>query len=837
MLLRLLLAITAALLLAASPASAETALNVIPHGQQGPGVPWASAPGMLPADAQARMYDRLTPLFRNVTPAHLQPSADGSGYFKSSALLPENDPSLITSQTISGTSPSAGPVTATIKRDAYGVPYIFSNTDAGAIFGAGYVVATDQALLIEFARTNGVAALLDVPGISAIQLVLGAYQYRPSKKVVDEVTAQQTRAILAQGAEGRQLLNDIDTYLAGANLRRAEIGAPPLTRTDIYAANAIKAQFLGEGGGNEIENALFLAELRHRLGAKRGDRAFEDLRARNDPEASVSTTRRAKAGGNVPVYKARGVVRLRRGSFRDEYVKLPDAQGSSSAAARAAKAANLPSESSNVIMVAGKLSATGRPLFVGGPQIGYTYPGLTLEMQIKSPSINVRGATSAPYPGYMLIGRSTNYAWTLTSAGADIVDVYAERLCDGSRRKYLYKGRCRRMERVDGGTLVKGDKSTRVTFWRTVHGPVLGYAREERTGRLVALAKKRSSRGRETTDLLFNQQMTFGRVRSARDFVRAAQRSPQTFNSFYASATEIGFFTSGALPRRPSGVSGDLPVDGRGSYEWRGLLPKSAHPQTVNPSAGMIVNWNNKPARDFPAGDDRFGSEGGIQRNDLLREEMARYPKPTLANLVAASNAGATQDVRIIRFWPTLKRMLAKTKAPSARARQLVEILDDWRSKGGSRVDANGDGRIDHPGAVILDTAWRDITDVGLCDRLGRTLCRELEKRISRFDLPPGGQYGGWHQYMWKDLRTLLGERVQGRYSMRYCARGSVSRCSQRLWRALDAAGRTLAARQGNDPTRWSKEAAKITFGPLPLTTMQYTNRPSGIHQVMEFDR
>ncbi|CAA9476927.1 MAG: hypothetical protein AVDCRST_MAG30-530, partial [uncultured Solirubrobacteraceae bacterium] len=67
-------------------AVAETALNVVPHGQQAPGVPWAKEPGMLPADAQARMYDRLTPLFRNVTDAQLVPSEDGSGFFKSSAL-------------------------------------------------------------------------------------------------------------------------------------------------------------------------------------------------------------------------------------------------------------------------------------------------------------------------------------------------------------------------------------------------------------------------------------------------------------------------------------------------------------------------------------------------------------------------------------------------------------------------------------------------------------------------------------------------------------------------------------------------------------------------------
>ena len=72
--------VLAALVLAGLPASAGavTELNVIPHGQQQPGVAWATTPGMLPPEAQALMYDRLTPLGRNVTDAILQPSADGT---------------------------------------------------------------------------------------------------------------------------------------------------------------------------------------------------------------------------------------------------------------------------------------------------------------------------------------------------------------------------------------------------------------------------------------------------------------------------------------------------------------------------------------------------------------------------------------------------------------------------------------------------------------------------------------------------------------------------------------------------------------------------------------
>ena len=297
----------------------------------------------------------------------------------------------------------------------------------------------------------------------------------------------------------------------------------------------------------------------------------------------------------------------------------------------------------------------------------------------------MRGATSAPFPGYMLIGRGADYAWTLTSADGDIIDTYAETLCGGSKVRYLYKGKCRAMESVDAGTISKGGKSVHVKFRRTVHGPVYGYAKARGSNKQVALSTRRSSYGRETVDQLFFQQMTYGRVHSANDFIRAAYKTPQTFNSFYASTNESAFITSGLLPLRPKGVNPDLPVNGEGKYEWKGYLPNRAHPQVINPSTGYIVNWNNKPAKDFPASDSRW-NEQSLQRQKLLTDELARQPKQTLATVLAAANAAATEDVRIVELWPTLKKMLDRGKAPTRRDKQIVALLQAWHDAGGSRA-------------------------------------------------------------------------------------------------------------------------------------------------------
>lgn len=836
---RYVLGLSAAILAVAAPtaSAARTELNVIPQGQAQAGVPWLNASGVLPAQTQAEMYNRLTPLFRNIGTDQLTPSTDGKGYFKSAALIPENDSSLKTDESLTATV-GGNSVTVRIRRDQYGVPHIYSNTDAGVIFGAGYATAEDRSLLLNQARFNGIAGLIDIPGVSGINLILGLYDYKPSKKIVDEITKQQTKSLEDAGEQGRQVLRDIDTYVAGINAwyTKNQPSAPKFTRADIYAFNGVKAQFLGQGGGEEIPNALFLQGARDALGSSNGNEAYLNMRGRYDPETAMTTSNKFDYQTNVSVSKPKGMVRLKNNTFKNSYVPLPGATASSSAVTPPGPGRQ---EASNIILVGGSKTANGKPLMSGGPQIGYNYPGLTMEMDLQGPSIKVRGATSAPFPGYMLIGRGENYAWSLTSAGVDIMDTYAEKLCGGSTKKYVYKGKCKSMTKVDGGTISKGGKTTKVVYYKTVHGPVQGYATVAGSSRKVALARKRSSYGRETTDLLFNQQMTYGRVKSADDFVKAAQKTPQTFNSFYASDKEIAFYTSGRLPMRPSGVNPDLPTDGQGKYEWTGYLAKSKQPHVINPSSGYIVNWNNKPAAGFPAGDERW-SENSLQRVQLLENELARQPQQTMASVLSATNAGATEDVRVALLWPTLRKVLDKVQAPSGIAELSALQLQKWHEEGASRVDSNQDGVIDSPGAAIIDAAWSEMAHNAMCGRLGSKVCKQLEDRnggSDAFDQPNGGQYSGWHQYMWKDLRNLLGEKVSGAYKIKYCGKGNVNSCAADLWKALDAAAKKLESEQGADPSKWRKLEApeQIKFTPLPLITMDYTNRPSGIHQVFDF--
>ena len=788
----------------------STARNIIPSGQWGAIPSPDGTPTPDQASQQARLYDALTPLFDNVS------AKDLNHYFKSEKLG-TNGQGPLTRERV----PRKG---VRIIRDRFNVPHIYGKTNDDVTWGAGWALAHDRELLLEQARYNARVAVVDAPGQTAIDLIVGLKTFVPSAQTEREVQKEVAK-LKAYGRPGRRLLHDIDVYVKGINAyyKASNANHKPWTRRDVIALNAVKSELFGEGGGAEVDAAQFLDGLQSSLGADRGYSVWNDLRQRQDPETPVSIPGRfpyaplpANRSGNVVI-------------DNNSFVPIPGPTATTAGASASQR--ELRRQASNVLMVAGNRSRSGHPLFVGGPQIGYFYPGLTLEMDLHGPGWSARGATSAPFPGYILIGRREDFVWTLTSAGADIVDSYVETLCDGSDTKYLYKGQCRSMTAFNAGTIA----GQPVTFNRTVHGPVTGYATVD--GARVAIARKRSSYLLDGVDLLLFQRLTRGKVRNAKAFIKAAAISPQTFNTFYADSDEVAQVTTGRLPLRAKSVDSGLPTDGRGNFEWKGFLAAKDHPQAIK-RGGVLNNWNNKPALDFPAADDQW-SYGSIQRVDLLNRNTNKVKRHTLATLTGAMNAAATQDVRAISFVPTLAEVLRGGPAPSGRSMRMLELLEAWRAKGGSRLDRDLDGKIDDPGAAVMDTAWSRLADAALTPVLGQPLANQLNDRLHRrFDLPPGGQFGGWHMYMSKDLRTLLGKPVKGKFANRYCGNGDLAACRAALWSALEAAGAELEAAQGADPNAWRADATRerITFLPGLMTyTMRYTNRPSGIQQVIEF--
>jgi acyl-homoserine lactone acylase PvdQ len=772
---------------------AAVALNVLPPGQSGDLLVPPTAKDQLP------LYDGLTPLGGSVR------QADLTRFFKSERFG-------VTGKVVRTERPRSG---LRILRDRWDVPHIYGRTRADVEFGAGYATAEDRYVLLELLRGPGRLAALDAPGIDPFAIALSGRQFIWTP-AADARLQEQVNLLRSAGASGRQLYADTQSYAAGidAYYKLHNPGARPWTMTDVVAVAALLGANLGVGGGDELRRSMFLDALRRRVGSQRGDMLWRWLAQQQQPDTPVSLA------GNFPYDTGSpfgpGNVVLADGSF--------EPSGGVSAASFHYQN---PIAASNALLVSARRSAMHHPLFVAGPQVGYTFPEILMELDLHGGGIDARGASFPGISGYVLIGRGKDFAWSATSANSDIVDQFVETLCGGDDVHYMYQCKCVPMSTFDAGVLkgVGTQPDRLVRFRETVHGPVIGYARTE-DGRRVAISTMRSTRGRELFSARAFEDLNTNRVHDPQSFFRAMSQLEFTFNWLYADDRHIAMFSSGRLPIRVGGVGPGLPTNGDGGHEWRGFVPLAQHVHGVDPKSGVILNWNNKPARGFAAADNNW-DYGPVQRVQLLQRQVAKHRIQTLATLVGAMNAAGTQDLRAVLVLPTLSRALQGVTDPHAQ--KLLDLMQSWASRGASRVDRNLDGKIDDPGAAIMDAVWPRVADTMMRPTLG-PLTDRLEALL-RADEPAnagGTSYEyGWYGYFVRDLASR---------TPTFCGAGDFARCQASLREALDDAYDALAAAQGPDPATWREDATheRLRFGFLPLTA-RWTNRPT-FQQAISFD-
>ena len=111
------------------------------------------------------------------------------------------------------------------------------------------------------------------------------------------------------------MLRDIDTFISGINdhIKVMDLPDEPWTRNDVFAVNALKGQFVGQGGGDEARRTQFFSGLTDTLGAQRGLSVFNDLRQFKNPGTPTSVDGKFKYG-HLPK-RRRGNAIIDPGSF------------------------------------------------------------------------------------------------------------------------------------------------------------------------------------------------------------------------------------------------------------------------------------------------------------------------------------------------------------------------------------------------------------------------------------------------------------------------------------------------------------------------------------------
>jgi acyl-homoserine lactone acylase PvdQ len=702
----------------------------------------------------------------------------------------------------------------TIVRDNYGVPHIYGTTREGAEFGIGYATAQDRLFFLDVFRHVGRGELSSFAGGAPANRELDEQVWNVAPYTEGDLQRQIDQRPPQYAAAADLLKSDLDNYVAGINQYIAEARLDPTKMpaeyaaigrpqgpddwkgTDVVATADVVGAIFGAGGGRELPSALVLEQAQKRFGKTQGRRVWQDFREANDPEAPT-TAKRSFPYERAPKHPV-GLAMPDPGSVTDLHLADPSTTKSQAAA--------VPKAMSNALLVSGRLTHSGRPIAVFGPQVAYFAPEILMEQDVHAPTLDARGVA---FPGtnlYVQLGHGRDYAWSATSAGQDITDTFAVPLCD--KTHYRFHGACLPIEvlkRTNSWQPNAADSTPAGTETITSERTKLGIvtARATIKGKPVIYTRLRTTYGHETDSALgFSYFNDPAKVHDARSFQQAASLIGYTFNWFYVDSRKIAYFNSGYNPTRAPRTDPDLPV--ASSREWRGWNPDTnvprydaarTHPQAVNPR--FLTSWNNKQAPGTRAADGNWGY-GPTYRSKTLDDRVLKATrkgrKIGRPQLVQAMEDAATVDLRGDAVLPWILDVAGRPRDRGLAA--ALSLLRSWRRAGAHRIDRNRDGRYEHTTAIwIMDAWWPRLVRAEFQPVLGRKLFDSIEGMNELSNDPNNhGQHlgsawqSGWYGYVIKDLRTLLGKRVRGRYSRVYCGRGSRTRCRSALLASLRAA-------------------------------------------------
>lgn len=485
-------------------------------------------------------------------------------------------------------------------RDQWGVPHVFADSDAGAMYGLGYAAAQDRPFQMYYNLRIIQGRLAELVGDVKVGVTRQQPQGRTSalRSDVEMRTigywraAQETAERL--DPEARELL---EAYSRGVNDRLAN---DPNVRSGLFQKYGLQPEpwtpaaciaswwrlslfFSGDG----------LRELAPYYEIKDGARMVRRYAATDSAGATEGPRFRDDASV------------IQRDDVSDEWVNKVLAYA---AEHELTKKISVPIDEgrpgprfSHAWVVGGAKTTTGSAVLISDPQTPVRNPSLFWEFHVRGKTFNARGIGVAGSPS-LLIGFTPNVAWGLTALGADQADLFLLKTDPSHPNQYQLDGTWRDMEVREETILVKGGAPKTITCRRTSFGPVVtSLATGVRRGDEVALKRiPICEPDRDTFAAILNMV----RSKDVHEFQRAlgGWTFPSANCVFGDRAGNIGYKTILSLPIRSARSLLDENAAHEGwdsANDWQGIAPHEVLPQVINPKQGWLVSANHRPIASF----------------------------------------------------------------------------------------------------------------------------------------------------------------------------------------------------------------------------------------------
>ncbi|WP_438487525.1 penicillin acylase family protein [Streptomyces sp. S186] len=639
-----------------------------------------------------------------------------------------------------------------VVRDGNGIPQIYADTDEDLFRAQGYVQAQDRFWEMDVRRHMTAGRLSEMFGKSQIRTdeflrTLGWHEV--AQKEYDTKLAPATKKYLQAYSAG------VNAYLkdhqdSALSLEYAALGFTndykPESWTPVDSVAWLKAMAWDLRGNmkDEIDRALMssrftpqqIAQLYPQYPYQRNrpivdgggvDPATKEF----DPKGGTTTGTGTGTGtGDRTARGAAGGLQKQLSSLSTTLERVPALLGP-----------NGNGIGSNSWVVSGEHTTTGKPLLANDPHLAPQMPSLWYQMGLHCRttgpkcSYDVAGFTFSGMPG-VVIGHNQNISWGMTNLGADVTDLYLEKInADG----YLYDGKQRPFATRQETIKVAGGESRKITVRSTNNGPIVSDRDGELTnvGKDAPVVNGSPDRGDGYAVSLRWTALTPGksmdavfalnRAKDWTDFRKAAADfEVPSQNLVYADTKgNIGYQAPGAIPVRGKG-DGTSPAPGWDpAYQWKGFIPQSALPYEYNPKRGFIVTANQAVVDEkYPYVITRdWGYGARSQRiNDLIESKIKDGGKVSTDDMQTFQKDNSSEIARLLT--PYLTKIDIKDKY----VRDAQQLLSGW----------DFTQEPDSAAAAYFNAVWRNTLKLAF----GNKMPKELRVQGQCLYVRPAGDTG-----------------------------------------------------------------------------------------------
>ena len=602
-------------------------------------------------------------------------------------------------------------------RDQWGVPHVFAETDAGAMYGLGYAAAEDRGFQMHYTLRVIQGRLAEVIG--------DVKNTRRNETAVQNDRKMRTFGFARAADQVAQNLDAesislLEAYCDGVNeyfrtsadklhpmFAKTGLRPEPWTPADCILSWWHLAQFFATDGTRDLMH-------------------YRNVTQGNPRDRTAAASRSARGGGRdggrggraavpVPNLKPLGpddaASVVRQSDVDAEWIQRTRAfmreHGFGDAESNATSQRGPAGPKFSHAWVAdGKFTGSGSAVLVSMPQTPVANPSLFYEFHIQGKTFNARGV-GVPGSPVILIGWNENVAWGMTALGADQADLFRLKTDPKHPNEYQFDGRWRPMELIEEEIKVKGGSSRTMVVRQTHLGPVVNEFAFARDGDPPVALKRIPVC--ETDRETIQGAMAMIRSRNVEEFLAslADWRFPTANVLFGDRDGKIGYSTAGALVlRSPAALEhGSAAHDGSQSKcDWRAVVPQELAPHLLNPAQGYLFSGNHRPIESFyqiPIGI-RTGSMGDTIRSLRLRQLMegrsSMTPREVHDIFTDSVNPARVAIARVgYHLRDVLKREL------SEEALWALEHMESWYAAGGP-------SSLDCPGAEVatqINTMFR----------------------------------------------------------------------------------------------------------------------------------